>query len=314
MPKRHDDPSVADKGLLKAFEPSRIRGVGVTSQMLAPGQVIRYALGTPRFHFIEGGVCTLQQEPGSTTTTLQPGDLVFLPRGDAHLLQHTCVSGPAVLVMTGEFQLEGPGAAWLRSALPAGLRVGCIGIPPPGAPESPVDWLTVTLAAIRLESERPALGSALMVSRLMDLLLVWAVRHWLATASLQQRQQVAVNGNGVVGRSLALLHAQPAQPWSVDALARLLNTSRSSLSQHFTQAMGEPPMRYLARWRMRMAADLLASTPLRVSQIAQKVGYASEAAFSRAFRRHFGVAPAAHRNDVHAAVPGAAAMQQRVAF
>lgn len=296
MPKRHDDASAANEDLLKAFEPSRLRGSGVTTRRLPPGQAARYGAGTPRFHFLQHASCRLQRDGAPDSIDLQPGDLVFLPQGDAHLLQNIGPSSDEASIVTGEFRLEGPGAMWLGSALPPLLRVGSVGTPPQGAPETPVDWLTVTLAAMQVESGHPAVGSGLMVSRLMDLLLIWAVRHWLATATLQQRQHLAASGDGVVGRSLALLHAQPAQAWSVDALARHLNVSRSTFSQHFTRALGEPPMRYLARWRVQLAADLLASSQLRVSQVAHRVGYASEAAFSRAFRRHFGRAPATHRD------------------
>lgn len=97
--------------------------------------------------------------------------------------------------------------------------------------------------------------------------------------------------DAVVGRALMLLHAHPARTWSVDLLAREVNQSRSGFSQRFASVMGESPMRYLTRTRMHIAADFLETTDLRVSQIAQRVGYESEPAFSRAFRRQMGTTP-----------------------
>ncbi|MDR0181711.1 helix-turn-helix transcriptional regulator [Lysobacter arvi] len=245
------------------------------------------------FHFVEDAACRLHAE--GHRLHVSSGDLVVLPRGGWHRIE--CVADDAVRprVTTCEFRLEGAGGKLLADALPALLHVPGAGQPPAGFPESPKEWLSVTLAAIRLEADRPSLGSSVMLSRLVDLLFVWSLRHWLITAGPESGRLAKALDDPVVRRALGLLHAQPARDWSVETLAHQLNQSRSGLSQRFVETLGEPPMRYLARWRMQLAADMLTSTRLRVSQIAQRVGYDSEPAFSRAFKRCFGIAPTDYR-------------------
>jgi len=94
---------------------------------------------------------------------------------------------------------------------------------------------------------------------------------------------------------LACMHAQPARPWTLDALGEAAGASRSTLADRFAQLVGQPPMHYLAGWRMQLAARLLAEHSMKVHSIAESVGYASEAAFSRAFKKHTGVSPQAWR-------------------
>ena len=100
----------------------------------------------------------------------------------------------------------------------------------------------------------------------------------------------------VVGRALKLLHGSPFEDWTVERLAKEAGVSRSILADRFTDAIGQPPMRYLAHWRLQLAADLVRSTDLGIGEIASRVGYESEAAFSRAFKRHHGKAPGAWRD------------------
>ena len=116
--------------------------------------------------------------------------------------------------------------------------------------------------------------------------------------SLPERQVgwLAALKDPVLGRALMLLHAQPAAEWSVDKLARRAAASRSVLAARFVQSLGVSPMRYLAQWRLQLAANLLRDQPqLGMGAIAERVGYAGEAAFSHAFKRHLGVSPAAWR-------------------
>lgn len=108
-----------------------------------------------------------------------------------------------------------------------------------------------------------------------------------------------------VGRALAALHGEPGAPWTLEDLARAAGLARSSLAERFAALVGEPPMQYLARWRMQLAAGLLAATHDGVAAIGARVGYASEAAFHRAFKKHVGVPPAAWRRRRSA--PAAAA-------
>lgn len=299
MPKRQN-PSAGQTALdadafFDFFESARVKGESAATRTLQVGQPLEFQQVSACFHFIEEAPCRLRTAGDKRGLTLQPGDLVLLPQGGAHTLEFTEGGPLRPKVTTCGFHFEGPSGKLLLGALPAVLHVAGAGQPLATFPDSPKEWLSVTLAAIRLETDRPCLGSSVMRSRLVDLLFVWALRHWLVTASTEAGSLVRALDDAVVGRALGILHAQPARNWSVAALARALNQSRSGLAQRFVETLGDPPMRYLTRWRMQLAADMLVSTKLRISQIAQRVGYESEPAFSRAFKRQFGEAPTDYR-------------------
>lgn len=301
MPKRQNansSPPDAD-AFFDVFESARVRGGGTATRTLQIGQPLEFPQTSACFHFIEGAACHLLIAGNRQGLMLQPGDLVVLPRGGAHKLEYTDGDAAEPRVTTCDFRLEGPSGKLLATALPALLHVTNAAEPPAAFPDTPREWLSVTLAAIRLEADRPWLGSSVMLSRLVDLLFVWSLRHWLVTASPQPGSLARALDDAVVGRALGLLHAQPAKDWNVEMLARELNQSRSGLSQRFVETLGEPPMRYLNHWRMQLAAEMLVSRKLRISQIAQRVGYDSEPAFSRAFKRQFGVAPTDYRIKRH---------------
>lgn len=299
MPKRQNattNPSMRDAdAFFDVFESARIRGGDTATRALWGGQPLEFPQASACFHFIENAPCHLYTAGPRPGLLLEPGDLVVLPQGGTHRFECASCDAGGSRVTTCDFRFEGPGGKLLANALPTVLHVAGAGHPLAGFPDSPKEWLSVTLAAIRLEADRPWLGSSVMLSRLVDLLFVWSLRHWLVTASPQAAGLVRALDDAVVGRALGLLHAEPAKDWSVETLARELNQSRSGLSQRFVETLGEPPMRYLARCRMQLAAYLLTSTKLRISQIAQSVGYGSEAAFSRAFKREFASAPTDYR-------------------
>ncbi len=299
MPKHQNENSgqgatSVDGALFDIFESARLRGGGCSSETLRVGQPLLFPKARPCLHFIEAGACVLRVSGSRQALALQPGDLVVMPKGGPHMLEH---SGEKLAhITTCDFRFDGPGGSLLTSALPRIMHVVNAAEPPVAFPDTPRDWLSVTLAAIRLEANNPWLGSSVMQSRLIDLLFVWSLRHWLVTASPQVGNVARALGDDVVGRALGLLHAHPAKDWSVNTLARELNLSRSTLAQRFAETLGQPPMRYLTGWRMQLAADFLVSTKQRVSQIAQRVGYDSEPSFSRAFKRQFGASPTEYRS------------------
>lgn len=298
MLKRQSATRLDTDAFFDLFDSARVKGGSVTTRTL---------VRTPRdfphapvcyFHFVEDARCVLRLMDEKEDIPLQPDDLVILPRGSRHRLICAGDAEGSAQVTTGEFEVTGPSGKLLVGALPALLHVSELGTTRSPFPRSASDWLTVTLAAIRLESRERSLGSSVMISRLMDLLFVWALRHWLSSASRHEGKWIQALGDAVVGRALLLMHSEPERAWSVETLAQQLNQSRSGFSQRFVATMGEPPMRYLARWRMHIAAELLGSTRLRISQVAQRVGYDSESAFSRAFRQHAGVAPMDYRRQL----------------
>lgn len=298
MPKRQSSPDLNAVGtpdvFFDVFRAARMTGEVMMFGELQCQELRSFPLKAAYFHHVEGASCELRVAGSRRKLLLQPGDLVFLLQGHAHRIQ--CTGDASARITTGVFHFESPNGEALTQALPQWLHVRDLGNAPSGAPENESQWLAVTLAAMRLEAERPTLGSAVMLSRLIDLLFIWAVRHWLASAPEQPRGWIAALQDPVIGKALTLLHSDPAHDWSVEALAERLHQSRSNLSQRFVALVGEPPIRYLTRWRMQLAANLLACSRLRISQIAERVGYDSEPAFSRAFRRAHGVAPIEYRN------------------
>ncbi len=142
-----------------------------------------------------------------------------------------------------------------------------------------------------------------MLTRLAELMFVEVVRRYLEALPTGQKGWLAGLRDEVVGRGLGLLHGDPAHPWTLDELADGVAMSRSAFADRFTGLVGQPPMQYLAQWRMQLAAGRLASGTAKVAAVAEEVGYDSEPAFSRAFKRLMGVSPAAWRR---ARVDGAA--------
>jgi transcriptional regulator GlxA family with amidase domain len=161
-------------------------------------------------------------------------------------------------------------------------------------------WITATLKHGASETHAPGPGSDAMLGRLAELLFVEAMRRYTASLPAEQAGWLAGLRDPHVGRALALLHADPARDWEVEALARETGLSRSALGERFAHLIGEPPMQYLTRWRLALAAQALSAGNDAVARIAERVGYESEAAFNRAFKREFGSPPAAWRRSVRA--------------
>ncbi len=156
-------------------------------------------------------------------------------------------------------------------------------------------WLESSLrfAAEEVAVARP--GSATVLGKLSELLFVEAVRRCIDTMPEGKKNWLAGLRDRFVGRALSLMHNQPAHAWTVDELARKVGLSRSALAQRFSDFLGQPPMQYLARWRLQLAAQQLRDGEKSLADVAEQVGYDSEAAFNRAFKREFGVPPATWR-------------------
>jgi AraC-like DNA-binding protein len=151
-------------------------------------------------------------------------------------------------------------------------------------------------AGVRESSDaRPGAGS--MLAKLAEFMFVEAMRRYLEKLPPEGKGWLAGVRDAQVGRALALLHADPGRSWTVDLLAREAALSRSALADRFTALVGESPMHYLTRWRLALAAQTLRSGSDAVARVAERSGYESEAAFNRAFKREFGVPPAAWRKS-----------------
>lgn len=163
------------------------------------------------------------------------------------------------------------------------------------------EWDCPVLALLAEEIGKGDLGQAAVLDRLLDLLVVAALRVWFTRADAPARFHA--HTDPVLAHALRLLHNNPAHPWTVASLAAQAGLSRAALARRFTDLVGEPPMAFLTGWRLTLAADLLLEPDSTVSAVARQVGYTSPFTFSTAFKRRYGISPAAHRHSARAAVP-----------
>lgn len=157
------------------------------------------------------------------------------------------------------------------------------------------DWDGGLVGLLVAELGRDLPGQDVVIDRLVDLVLVTALRHWFAEAPGRAPRWWTAQSDPVVGPVLAAMQADPAAPWTLTTLAREAAVSRATLARRFTDVVGESPMAYLARWRMDVAAELLRDTDATVEQVSGRVGYSSPFAFTAAFRRAHGVPPRTFR-------------------
>jgi AraC family transcriptional regulator, alkane utilization regulator len=161
-------------------------------------------------------------------------------------------------------------------------------------------WIRSSLEFAAAEIAARRAGSETVLARLSELLFVEALRRYVEGLPEEQTGWLAGLRDPFVSRALSLLHARVAREWTVDDLGREVGLSRSALADRFKRLIGEPPMRYLARWRIQVAAHQLRASDTSLARIAEQVGYESEAAFNRAFKQSFGVPPATWRRNLSA--------------
>ena len=300
--------------LADVLDLSRVSGA-VMAQLIArePWGVDVDPLPGAVFHAVVSGGCWLRIS-GRAPLRLMPGDVVLLPTNTPHALVsevdgRTMSFGPlekkARLTADGDVLIHGPGARTrilcasydydhdvahpLMSQLPPVLHV---------AADTPGDdgALRATLGLLALELGGRPPGSRAAVARLIDVMLIHVMRAWQRTQeSVDDGSWLVALRDPVVAGALARIHAQPAEPWTVDSLAGAVSVSRATLSRRFTELVGESPLAYLTRWRMDVAAQRLRDTDDTIGAVAERVGYRSEYAFSRAFARHRGRPPGRYR-------------------
>jgi AraC-like DNA-binding protein len=263
------------------------------------------------------GRAWLWTEAGSDPLELTPGDLALVRGGPDHFVAHEpgarCVSpdefralhaGDAAssghrgaVFLCGAYRFAGDIGRGLVEALPPVL-------PLPASVDDPIHAVVTLLSREMLHAEP---GMQTVLDRLLDVLVVLGLRAGL-TRSATAPAWFRAASDPRLAPALQAMHANAAQPWTVDELAKLSNMSRATFARVFQQALGQPPVRYLADWRMTLARDLLLGQDATLAEIAGQVGYSSEYAFATAFRRHHGESPGRWRQQqapgTHAAVPG----------
>ena len=246
---------------------------------------------------------------GEEQVELAPGDVIVFPHGDAHVMSsgrgvrvgpdvHTSV--PARYAHTVLLGDQGPRVTSfvcgflgcdrrpfnpLLAALPRRMHMR-------GLSNA---WLGGFTRQLTEESRLGRAGADTVLTRLAEVMFIEVLRRYLDELPPGQTGWLAGLRDEVVGRALTLLHGQPGHPWTLAYLAREAASSRSSLAKRFALLVGQPPMQYLTQWRMQVAANLLAQSGAKVATIGAEVGYDSEAAFSRAFKKATGLAPGAWR-------------------
>jgi AraC-like DNA-binding protein len=207
--------------------------------------------------------------------------------GDLHIIEHGGGGEPTRIVcgFLGSDKLDGNP---LASALPALIKFDTRH----GATAS---WIKSTLDFAADEAAARRSGSDAVLSKMSELLFVEAVRNYIESLPDEQIGWLAGLKDPHVSRALSLLHSRVADAWTVDDLSREVGLSRSALADRFTRLIGEPPMRYLAHWRIQVAAQQLRNSDAPLARIAEQVGYESESAFNRAFKQGLGLPPATWR-------------------
>jgi AraC-like DNA-binding protein len=268
------------------------------------------------YHYVVEGELHIQVEgEAGEALVLGPGEVVLLPRNDLHLIGSDLslppVAGSDIIHPPkdgGLFSIHHGGGGG-RTRLVCGF-LGCdsaegnpvistlprllkLNVERGGAAE----WIRSTFqyAADEVAAGRP--GSETVLAKLSELLFVEAVRRYAEALPQDQTGWLAGLRDAYVARALALLHHDLTRSWNVDDLGREVGLSRSALADRFIRLIGVPPMHYLASWRMQVAAQKLRNTSASLAQLAEMVGYNSEAAFSRAFKKAFGTAPATWRRS-----------------
>jgi AraC-like DNA-binding protein len=158
-----------------------------------------------------------------------------------------------------------------------------------------LEWIQSTLRLMATEAKELRAGGETVITRLADILVIQAIRSWIAKDPAAQTGWLGALQDPQIGRAIAAVHREPARPWTVATLADEVAMSRSAFAARFTELVGEPAMHYVARWRMRVALIWLKEEDTPLSEMASRLGYESEAAFSRAFKRFLGFPPGAVR-------------------
>jgi len=277
------------------------------------------------FHAVAEGSCWAGMA-GEPPIRLDARDIILFPRGDPHVMSSApgmkpptagkeFYSSPRPPQLPNALSLGGAHVSTARRAHAGSDRVtvvcGFLGLDArpfnpliaamprvlhvSGAALGPDSWVTSFFRSAVAESSQRRPGGEAVLERMSEMLFVEALRRYVDTLPPGQTGWLAGMRDPAVGRVLALLHEKPDTPWTLERLADDAAMSRSTLHDRFIHFIGQPPMQYLAQWRMQVAAGLLRDTKTKIIEVALGVGYESEAAFSRAFKRTVGVAPGAWR-------------------
>jgi len=290
------------------------------SELSAPWGLTMPAMpGCLWFHVVTSGAARLEADAGSAdagsgdgdSLTLRPGDLALVPHAAGHVLRSDPgVPAPGILdleresvsdryeilryggggiptnLLCGAVRFDHPAARNLIEVLPSIIHIQTSTSPYP-------DRMHSTLALLAAEAQQFRPGGEAVITRLADILVIQAIRTWIETDPGAQTGWLGALADQQIGRAISLIHQDPAREWTVASLAGESAMSRSAFAARFTELVGEPAMHYVTRWRMNVALDQLQETGATVAELAGRLGYRSDAAFARAFKRVTGASPGA---------------------
>jgi AraC-like DNA-binding protein len=284
------------------------------------------APGTERlvsYHLVTDGKAVVSF-PGEEDIAVAAGDILIIPHGNAHTVSNGSPStfldsgasldkflvgslttmrlgggGEATRFVCGYFGCERHADRLFLAGLPLMIKVNLRGDPAG-------EWLESSVRHLVSQAGSARPGQSVLLSKMAEALFIETIRRYMEALPPEQTGWLAGARDAVVGAALALLHRKPRHHWTLDELAAEVATSRSVLTERFSRFLGEPPLTYLARWRLQLAARMLQTTRDAVLQVASEVGYDSEAAFNRAFKREFGIPPGQFRRSVSRSHQGVA--------
>lgn len=314
----HSSKALASDPLSEVLEDIRVTGVNyVRCELRHPWGLFFPKQAEARLHFISSGPCWLHMDDTQGWIELKPGEILMFPRGAEHILasEPGCVckpveeqrkvslggivfklqltegDGAATQIFSGTISFAAQALRPLMGQMPDMLR--------PCEIASEHATLLAVLDAMGRETSDVRLGGATILARLADVAATHIIRAWANNCSDAQGWLAAVR-DPQIGRALAAIHRTPGEDWTVESLASIAGLSRSSFADKFRAVMGEGPAHYVAKWRMQMAGEWLAKD-IPIAEITERLGYESEAAFSRAFKRVMGEAPSRWRKHSAAA-------------
>jgi AraC-like DNA-binding protein len=310
--------------LADVLSSTRIGGtVFCRSELTAPWGMLFEPASRAGLHIVARGSCWLRARGRSTPLHLAQGDVVLLPHGAGHSLtsdpnvqpvpfpklvgrcqvSHNAHGmslsmegkGPSTVLLCGAYRFEHDGIHPLLSLLPPLIHIPASG----GLVAGPLEAVLRLLVA---EYAQPGPGSVTVTARLVDVLFIQIIRCWLEQQPEGSAGWLGAVRDPQVGRALALMHGEPRRDWTVESLAAEVACSRATFARRFRDLVGEPPLVYLTRLRMDVAARMLRDSDQPLAAIAAHVGYASEFAFNRTFHRVRGVPPGRYREQARSAM------------
>lgn len=291
----------------------RLRADLIFSAELTSPWALRVDAGQACFHIVTEGETWVESDNADAVHAVA-GDLLLMSRGNGHVIgtqgekpvslrelldkqahddrffSQTGGDGPLTRLITGAFRFEAENLPSMLDILPP---VVCI---PKSARTEEDGWLETAARYLLAEAKTPHHpGAALMISRLVEILVIRTLRTWIRTASPQVSGWLGALADSRISRAVKAIHDEPFRRWTVGELAALAGMSRSSFASRFSALVGAAPLHYQTRWRLILAKDLLQRSDMRVSDVARRIGYESDAAFSRAFKKQFSAPPVQSR-------------------